>query len=185
MNNDLPPLPEIAGYYGFSQSFYSADQMRDYARAALAEAQNAAIELSHKVARLEARAAISAAPTLMAEPVAALERYERDACAEPIGLTVKEAWWAGYRAGKGLPPDTPRQDAVAAAPTLMAEPVACPFGCETQEEHDKHYHVTQPAPKPLSDGEIAQIWRDQTCKDDGNAIAFARAVLAAAQGEQK
>ena len=28
------------------------------------------------------------------------------------GLTAKQAWWAGYRAGKGLPPDTPRQDAV-------------------------------------------------------------------------
>jgi len=29
-------------------------------------------------------------------------------------LTTKEAWWAGYRAGKGLPPDTPRKDALAA-----------------------------------------------------------------------
>ncbi|WP_343499207.1 hypothetical protein [Achromobacter denitrificans] len=28
------------------------------------------------------------------------------------GLTAKQAWWAGYRAGKSLPPDTPRQDAV-------------------------------------------------------------------------
>ncbi|WP_241122255.1 hypothetical protein [Achromobacter xylosoxidans] len=28
------------------------------------------------------------------------------------GLTPKQAWWAGYRVGKGLPPDTPRQDAV-------------------------------------------------------------------------
>lgn len=30
------------------------------------------------------------------------------------GLTVKESWWAGYRVGKGLPPDTPRQEALAA-----------------------------------------------------------------------
>lgn len=31
-----------------------------------------------------------------------------------VGLTSKQAWWAGYRAGKGLPPDIPRQIAVAA-----------------------------------------------------------------------
>jgi hypothetical protein len=31
------------------------------------------------------------------------------------GLTSKQAWWAGYRAGKGLPPDTPRHEAVQAA----------------------------------------------------------------------
>lgn len=30
------------------------------------------------------------------------------------GMTVKEAWWAGYRAGKNLPADIPRQEAVAA-----------------------------------------------------------------------
>lgn len=30
------------------------------------------------------------------------------------GLTPKQAWWAGYRAGKGLPPDTPRQEAARA-----------------------------------------------------------------------
>lgn len=30
------------------------------------------------------------------------------------GLTPKEAWWAGYRAGKGLPAEMPRQEAVAA-----------------------------------------------------------------------
>jgi hypothetical protein len=27
-------------------------------------------------------------------------------------LTQKAAWWAGYRAGKGLPEDTPRKDAI-------------------------------------------------------------------------
>ena len=32
------------------------------------------------------------------------------------GLTTKEAWWAGYRAGKGLPADTPRQEALAQQP---------------------------------------------------------------------
>ena len=30
------------------------------------------------------------------------------------GLTPKRAWWAGYRAGKGLPPDTSRQEAASA-----------------------------------------------------------------------
>jgi hypothetical protein len=35
---------------------------------------------------------------------------------EPEGLTPKQAWWAGYRVGKGLPPDTPRSEAVAAQP---------------------------------------------------------------------
>lgn len=29
-------------------------------------------------------------------------------------MTAKEAWWAGYRAGKGLPPDTPRKEALKA-----------------------------------------------------------------------
>ena len=33
---------------------------------------------------------------------------------EPEGLTPKQAWWAGYRVGKGLPPDMPRSEAVAA-----------------------------------------------------------------------
>lgn len=37
-------------------------------------------------------------------------------CEPGEGLTTKQAWWAGYRAGKGLPPDMPRQEALAAAP---------------------------------------------------------------------
>lgn len=36
---------------------------------------------------------------------------------EPEGLTPKQAWWAGYRVGKGLPPDMPRSEAVAAQPS--------------------------------------------------------------------
>jgi hypothetical protein len=35
---------------------------------------------------------------------------------EEGGPSGKELWWAGYRAGKGLPANTPRQQAVAAAP---------------------------------------------------------------------
>ena len=37
------------------------------------------------------------------------------------GLTTKEAWWAGYRAGKGLPADTPLQEALAQQPTATDE----------------------------------------------------------------
>jgi hypothetical protein len=36
---------------------------------------------------------------------------------EPEGLTPKQAWWAGYRVGKGLPPDMSRSEAVAAQPS--------------------------------------------------------------------
>lgn len=42
---------------------------------------------------------------------------------ESNGLTPKEAWWAGYRAGKGLPPDMPRQEAVAAPPAPQSRTV--------------------------------------------------------------
>lgn len=46
------------------------------------------------------------------ESVNVLRRALASAPASEDGLTAKQAWWAGYRAGKGLPPDTPRQDAV-------------------------------------------------------------------------
>jgi hypothetical protein len=36
---------------------------------------------------------------------------------EPEGLTPKQAWWAGYRVGKGLPPDMSRSEAVADQPS--------------------------------------------------------------------
>lgn len=39
-----------------------------------------------------------------------------DAEAVGEGLTVKQSWWAGYRAGKGLPYDTSRQDALYTRP---------------------------------------------------------------------
>ena len=41
--------------------------------------------------------------------------------------TTKEAWWAGYRAGKGLPPDTSRPDALAALPQAASEPTDAPY----------------------------------------------------------
>ena len=40
------------------------------------------------------------------------------------GLTTKEAWWAGYRAGKGLPADTPRQEALAQQPASHPDDAA-------------------------------------------------------------
>jgi len=51
-------------------------------------------------------AAIAKMQEALAAPVEPIE-------SEPT-QTDKQAWWAGYRAGKGLPPDTPRQDAIAA-----------------------------------------------------------------------
>jgi hypothetical protein len=115
-----------------------------------------------------------------------------------------DAWWADYR-GFYDPYDGSEwaawqaRAAVSAAPTLMAAPVVCPFGCETQEEHDKHYHATQPAPKPLSDEQIdetlmrepsaavlAMCGSELTIEQFKQGLrAIARAVLAAAQGEQK
>jgi hypothetical protein len=43
----------------------------------------------------------------------------------------------------------------------------------------------QTAPKPLSDEEIRELFYSLVGKGDASVISFARAVLAAAQGEQK
>ena len=43
-----------------------------------------------------------------------IEQQRAPDVAEPKSPTPKESWWAGYRAGKGLPANTPRQDAIAA-----------------------------------------------------------------------
>lgn len=44
----------------------------------------------------------------------------RDAAGVPPGewggLSPKQAWWSGYRVGKGLPPDMPRVEAIRATP---------------------------------------------------------------------
>ena len=40
---------------------------------------------------------------------------------EGEGLTPKQAWWAGYRVGKGLPPDMPRSEAVAQSAPLAQQ----------------------------------------------------------------
>jgi hypothetical protein len=58
---------------------------------------------------------------------------------EPEGLTPKQAWWAGYRVGKGLPPDTPRSEAVAAqppqAPVVQAGNASAPAVRKPKEVH--------------------------------------------------
>jgi hypothetical protein len=49
----------------------------------------------------------------------------RDASGVPPGewdgLSPKQAWWAGYRVGKGLPPDMPRVQAVAVSPNHQGD----------------------------------------------------------------
>jgi hypothetical protein len=55
------------------------------------------ITLGYEQGHMEARASQPVVPAQTQEP----------------GLTPKQEWWAGYRAGKGLPPDTPRREAVA------------------------------------------------------------------------
>ena len=50
---------------------------------------------------------------------------------EPEGLTPKQAWWAGYRVGKGLPPDMSRSEAVAAQPSQAPVVQAVPENCGT------------------------------------------------------
>lgn len=42
-----------------------------------------------------------------------VEQQPEPDTSESKAKTPKESWWAGYRAGKGLPADTPRQDAIA------------------------------------------------------------------------
>lgn len=56
---------------------------------------------------------LTAAPDVYAAPQPAERQPEPDA-SESKATTSKESWWAGYRAGKGLPANTPRQDAIAA-----------------------------------------------------------------------
>lgn len=65
---------------------------------------------------------LKAASTPAAPVVPDLNTYERSE-REPVGPTTKETWWAGYRAGKGLPPDTLRSVAVRtpAAPGIDLE----------------------------------------------------------------
>jgi hypothetical protein len=124
MNDDLPPLPETAAYYGGSQLFYSAGQMREYARAARAEAQNAAIELAHKVARLEARAALAqpAGPCIGNDPLCPCQ--DGAACHYKDTPTTK-GWPVSAAPTFNHPESTLSVLAQQhAAPTLMAAPVA-------------------------------------------------------------
>jgi hypothetical protein len=99
-NTEQHELRNLIADDGFACSFQTLGQYRS----ALLKAIN-----------LRAGAALSS-PALQASaaPVAG----------DDAGLTTKEAWWAGYRAGKGVPPDTPRQAALAASPVLAQSPVA-------------------------------------------------------------
>src|SRR5690606_37499250 len=65
------------------------------------------------------------------------------AAAEVEGLTTKQAWWAGYRAGKGLPADTPRQEALAQQPAavdgrIAIEPGERLFQFDSKQEWINH-----------------------------------------------
>lgn len=58
---------------------------------------------------------------------------------ESEGLTPKQAWWAGYRIGKGLPYDMPRLEAAVAQPPAQAEPAPAPFAKDSwQHAVDNH-----------------------------------------------
>jgi hypothetical protein len=96
MNDDLPPLPETAAYYSGAQLFYSTGQMREYARAA-----------------------VSAAPTLMAEPVAWMMVHEEYLPqSRSLHWTPQTDWPITWKA---VPLYTSPQPAPT---TAMVEPVA-------------------------------------------------------------
>jgi hypothetical protein len=168
MNDDLPPLPETAAYYGGSQLFYSAGQMRDYARAAL-EGPPGPVETLGRD-NPAASQGVNPAP-LRDEPGDEYEEgiaqaFYKDADAEPpyaqFARGVKEGFELGRR--------NAMQDAANARPS-------------------------QPPREPLtlSDEEIDAIPLDHIGLANGRhggmeTIAlrkFARAVLAAAQGGEK
>ena len=88
--------PYSTAMIGASHLNEAADTI-DNLRAQLAEAQR----------ELVAKEAERAGMELCVEPGAPLKAATR-----VEGLTTKEAWWAGFRAGKGLPADTPRQEAL-------------------------------------------------------------------------
>ncbi len=45
-------------------------------------------------------------------PFDQLDAAFADQFSDRNGLTPKQEWWAGYRAGKGCPPNTPRTEAI-------------------------------------------------------------------------
>ena len=71
------------------------------------------------------------AGVLCVEPGAPLK-----AAPDPEGLTVKQAWWAGYRAGKSLPPETPRNAALAQQPAARRQYYSKVNGCPANGAHE-------------------------------------------------
>lgn len=101
--DDMPPLDDRATY---PASMIRRLIREDRARRAAPVAQEPVSVTEHwqdgddsnMVSRVDTTAPVAA----NAEP-------------ETVGRTTKEAWWAGYRAGKGVPADMHRQAAVQAA----------------------------------------------------------------------
>ena len=75
------------------------------------------------------------------------EKQTPGAQQEPAeGLTAKEAWWAGARAGLGVPPDMPREQVAALlpAPPVQQGPMGregCNYMCKPGKVCRKCGHV--------------------------------------------
>jgi hypothetical protein len=213
---------------------YTADQMREYAHAAIATVSGADDPVG--IPADEQTAPVSAAPTfrLAADHFEWSSLYNAvshmiaklvaDGSISTDDTTVEAVMNALYRldAGQFVPGLAPRA-ALAAAPTLMAEPAAwvdsldraqphcvtdlkyCSLLKWDRGEHLKYiplYASPQPAPEPLSDELLDRIERAlerhvyghaarriPADKTDSDVVLYelrtARAVLAAAQGEQE
>lgn len=75
---------------------------------------------------------------------------------ERDGLTSKEAWWAGYREGRGLPPDTPRHLCVSSPGTPSAGASGSDWGSATGHPAIEESISATPAPSvPLGGGEAS------------------------------
>jgi hypothetical protein len=101
---------------------------------------------------------------------AALPAELVDAFCKSHGLEPTREQWAD-----GLKP-------YPAQPAAPAEHAPCPFGCQTQEEHDKHFHASPAEPAALSDDQIREMFYSTVGQGDASVISFARAVERAVRG---
>jgi hypothetical protein len=208
MNDDMPPLPDPAGDFrdSFYESAYSADQMRDYARAAIAAAAPA-LSPSEAVCGfagwLTCRdESVTFGSTHDAAPAACLV----DAFCKSQGLQPPRDEWAN--ALRPYPSAAPAQPALES----FTDPIRRAFAdriielaCEWYDEDDidaqaKAEHAmwgaaysypapaqpTPQAPLTLSDEQIRKLWREATEREctsttDTLVLSFAHAILAAAQ----
>ncbi|CAP41278.1 dATP/dGTP pyrophosphohydrolase domain-containing protein [Bordetella petrii] len=113
------------------------------------------------------------------------------------GMTSKRAWWAGYRAGKGLPPDTSRQEAASAhlrcrkcgesacVSISSAKLVTCRPDGTPRDERDI---ASDPGGKLIHDPAepllAAQPAANKVAPTDEQLIALAREVATDATAEQ-